>query len=175
MPCLSFDALPDTARLWIFPATRPLSAAEGERVLAETDAFIAGWTAHGVPLTAARDLRHDRFLMVAADEEAAGVSGCSIDALVRRMDRLGSTLGVALGVDLVEHGPVAYLDGAEINQVPRHRFAALAASGSVTLDTIVFDNTITRVGDVRSGRWERPAGDAWHRRAFFEVRSEELP
>ena len=100
MPCLPFDAMPDTARLWIFPATRPLSAAEGERVLAETDAFIAGWAAHGVPLTAARDLRHERFL-------------------------------------------------------------------SVTLDTIVFDNTITRVGDVRSGRWERPAADAWHGRAFF--------
>ena len=107
MPCLPFDAMPDTARLWIFPATRPLSAAEGERVLAETDAFIAGWAAHGVPLTAARDLRHERFLMVAADEAAAGVSGCSSDALVRRMDRLGS----ALGVDLVEHGPVAYRDG----------------------------------------------------------------
>ena len=47
MPCLPFDAMPDTARLWIFPATRPLSAPEAERVLAETDAFIAGWAAHG--------------------------------------------------------------------------------------------------------------------------------
>ena len=171
MPCLPFDAMPDTARLWIFPATRPLSAAERERVLAETDAFIAGWAAHGVPLTAARELRHERFLMVAADEAAAGVSGCSIDALVRRMDRLGS----ALGVDLVEHGPVAYRHGEEIHHVPRHRFAALAASGSVTPDTIVFDNTITSVGDMRSGRWERPAADAWHGRAFFDVRSEERP
>ena len=107
--------------------------------------------------------------MVAADEAAAGVSGCSIDALVRRMDRLGS----ALGVDLVEHGPVAYRDGGEIRHVPRHRFAALAASGSVTLDTIVFDNTITSVGDVRRGRWERPAAAAWHGRAFFGRPSEE--
>ena len=72
MPCLPFDAMPDTARVWIFPATRALSAAEGQRVLAETDAFIAGWAAHGVPLTAARDLRHERFLMVAADEAAEG-------------------------------------------------------------------------------------------------------
>ena len=87
------------------------------------------------------------------------------------MDRLGS----ALGVDLVEHGPVAYRHGGEIRHVPRHRFAALAASGSVTLDTIVFDNTITSVGDVRSGRWERPAADAWHGCAFFDVRSEERP
>lgn len=168
MPRRSFDAMPDTARLWIFPASRPLSSTESERVLAETDSFIDGWTAHGVPLTAARDLRHDRFLMVAADEAAAGVSGCSIDALVRRMDRLGS----ALGVDLVEHGPVAYRDdGGEIRHLPRHRFAELAAAGSLTLDTVVFDNTITRVGDVRSGRWELPAADAWHGRAFFEIGS----
>ena len=109
--------------------------------------------------------------MVAADEAAAGVSGCSIDALVRRMDRLGS----ALGVDLVDHGPVAYRDGGAIHQVPRHRFAALATSGSVKPDTIVFDNTITRVGDLRSGRWEGPAAGAWHGRAFFDVGSEERP
>jgi hypothetical protein len=171
MPSLPFDAMPDTARLWIFPAARSLSAAEGERLLAETDAFIAGWAAHGVPLTAARDLRLDRFLMVAADEEAAGVSGCSIDALVRRMDRLGS----ALGVDLLDHGPVVYRDGGVIRHVSRDGFAALAASATVTVDTVVFDNTITTVGDVRSGRWERPAADTWHARAFFDIRSEERP
>jgi hypothetical protein len=85
------------------------------------------------------------------------------------MDRLGS----ALGVDLVDHGPVAYRDGGEIRHVPRHRFAALAGSGRVTLDTIVFDNTVTSVGDVRSGRWERPAAGAWHGRAFFGITSEE--
>jgi len=28
---------------------------------------------------------------------------------------------------------------------------------------------------VRSGRWERPAADAWHGRAFFDVGSEERP
>jgi len=43
----------------------------------------------------------------------------------------------------------------------------------VTLDTIVFDNTVTSVGDVRSGRWERPAAGAWHGRAFFGITSEE--
>ena len=62
----------------------------------------------------------------------------------------------------------------EIRHVPRDRFAALAASGSVTLDTIVFDNTITRVGDVRSGRWigrcRRLA-----RPRLLRVRSEERP
>ena len=34
-------------------------------------------------------------------------------------------------------------------------------------DTTVFNNTLTSLGDVRAGRWEVPASDSWHARAFF--------
>ncbi len=163
MPRVDFDALPPDARLWIFPASRQLSDEEGRRVLAETDAFIAEWTAHGVPLRAAREIAHNQFILVGVDEQAAGVSGCSIDALVRRMAQLQT----AMGVELIENGPVLYREGQGIARISRDSFAELAASGSVDLDTRVFDNTVTKVGDVRSGRWEVRAGDAWHRRAFF--------
>lgn len=102
-------------------------------------------------------------MFVGVDEVAAGVSGCSIDALVRRMKLLQE----ALGVELVNNGPVVYREGESIARVPRERFAELAAEGTVNLDTLVFDNTLTRVGDVRAGRWEVRAADAWHARAFF--------
>jgi hypothetical protein len=163
MPRISFDQLPADARLWIFPAARQLSAEEKRRVLAEADAFIDQWTAHGVPLTAGRELRHDQFMLVGVDERAAGVSGCSVDALVRRMQQLES----ALGVELVNNGPVLYREGQAIERVSRDRFAELVASGTISLHTVVFDNTLTRVGDVRGGRWEVPAADSWHARAFF--------
>jgi hypothetical protein len=163
MARIPFDQLPPDARLWIFSAARRLSDEERQRVLAEVDAFIEQWAAHDTPLTAGRDLRHDRFVFVAVDERAAGVSGCSIDALVRRMEHLQS----ALGVELVNHAPVVYRDGQAIARVSRERFADLAAAGAVSLDTLVFDNTLTKVGDVRAGRWEVRAADAWHARAFF--------
>jgi hypothetical protein len=161
MPRVPFDQLPPDARLWIFPASRSLSEDERRRVLAEADAFIQQWTAHGVPLSAGRDLRHDQFVLVAVDERAAGVSGCSVDALVRQMDRLGRELGV----DLIDNAPVLYRDGETIKRVSRDQFAALASNGAVGLDTVVFDNTLTHVGDVR--RWEVRAADAWHARTFF--------
>ena len=63
MPRIPFDQLPSDARLWIFAAERPLSPSEKERVLEETDAFINQWMAHGVPLTAGRDLRHEQFVL----------------------------------------------------------------------------------------------------------------
>jgi hypothetical protein len=56
MPRISFEELPSDARLWIFAAERQLSSEESTVVLAETDAFIDQWTAHGVPLTAGREL-----------------------------------------------------------------------------------------------------------------------
>ena len=163
MPRLPFDRLPADARLWIFSASRRLSEEERRRVLDETDAFIEQWTAHGVPLAAGRELRHDRFVLVGVDEQAAGVSGCSVDALVRRMQQLQAVLGL----ELVDNEPVVYRDGHAIERVSRERFADLAAAGTVSLDTVVFDNTLTRVGDVRAGRWEVRAADAWHARAFF--------
>jgi len=163
MPHVPFDELPPDARLWIFPASRPLSQPEQRRLLAEADRFIDQWAAHGVPLSAASDIRHDQFLLIGVNERAAGASGCSVDALVRTMSQLERELGV----ELVEHGPVLYRSGERIERVSRDGFAALASRGDVNLDTVVFDNTLTRVGDIRDGRWEVRAADAWHARAFF--------
>ena len=163
MPRIAFDELPPDARLWIFAAERPLSPAEKARVLEETDGFINEWMAHGVPLSAARDLRHGQFVLVGVDERAAGVSGCSIDALVRRMQQLESVLGL----ELINNGPVLYREGDAVVRVSRDRFAELAAAGTVGPNTRVFDNTLTRVGDLLSGKWEVKAGDSWHARAFF--------
>jgi hypothetical protein len=163
VPKISFDELPPDARLWIFPASRPLTDEERRRVLAETDAFIDQWTAHGVPLSAGRDIRHGQFVLVGVNERAAGVSGCSIDALVRRMSQLESVLGV----DLTDNAPVLFRRDDRIERVPRDQFAELAAQGKVSPDTVVFDNTVQQVGDVRNGRWETKAADAWHARAFF--------
>ena len=163
MPRVTFDELPPDARVWIFAAERPLAGAERERVTGEVDAFIDQWTAHGVSLTAARDVRYDQFVFVAVDERAAGASGCSVDALVRRM----KGLQVELGVELVNHAPVLYRGGTGIARVSRERFADLAESGEVSSRTVVFDNTLTKVGQVRAGRWELPAGESWHGAAFF--------
>ena len=126
MPRIAFEQLPADARLWIFAAERPLSAIERSRVLDETDAFINQWMAHGVSLKAGRDLRHDQFMLVGVDERAAGVSGCSIDALVRRMQQLETVLGL----ELINNGPVLYREGGAVVRVSRDRFAQLAASGT---------------------------------------------
>ena len=163
MPHVEFDHISPKARLWIFAAERSLSDDERARVVEEVDAFIDQWVAHDVPLTSARDLRYDRFIFVAVDEREAGASGCSIDALGRRM----KALQVELGVELVDHSPVLYRDGAGISRVSRERFTDLIGAGKVDKKTVVFDNTVTTVGSVRDGRRELPAIESWHGAVFF--------
>jgi hypothetical protein len=163
VPRVDLAMLPDEARAWVFAAERPLAPVESGKLLAAVDAFLDEWKAHGSPLTCARDWRYDRFLIVAVDERSAPPSGCSIDALVRSLRGLEAELGLAL----LDHTPVWYRDDGEIRRVERAAFKSLAGRGAVGPETIVFDNTLTRLGQVRHGEWERPASHSWHRRAFF--------
>lgn len=158
MPRVDFDRLPDDARVWVFGAERALSPVERERLLAVVDAHLDRWAAHGQPLTGARDWRHDRFLIVGVDQQTAGASGCSIDALFRQLQGLERELGTSL----VGGGRVFWRTTAgEVRSADRGEFAERAARGEITPSTSVFDPTVTTLGDLRRG-FERPAGESWH-------------
>lgn len=162
---VSFAGLPDHARLWIFGVEAELSGQDEAEFLARVDAFLDAWAAHGASLTCGRDWVRNRFLMVAVDEGVEEPSGCSIDAFVSMLrDAQG-----ALGTRIVDNAAVWYLEGSSVRRATRAEFRALAESGAVTPETTVFDNTIIRLQDLRAGRWERPARDAWHARAFFRT------
>jgi hypothetical protein len=62
---------------------------------------------------------------------------------------------------------VLYRAGDQIARLDRGAFAERARRGEVAPDTIVFNNTLSRVADLENGRWEVPARDSWHGRAFF--------
>lgn len=164
MPRTSFDALPDHGRLWVFPASRTLSEVEERAVLAAVDDFLDSWKAHGAPLRSGRELRERRFLLVGVDVDAESPSGCSIDALVNRLRQLGSELGVTL----IDHAPVWYRKDGHIRTATRAQFRALAEEGSLTVEDPVFDTSLTRVDQARTGALERPARESWHGRAFFK-------
>jgi len=159
---IPFSSLPADARLWIFAAERPLAPAEQDRLLAVVDDFLDQWKAHGHPLAGGRDLRYGQFLLVAVDESQEGASGCSIDSMTRSL----SELERHLGVELVNHGPVLYRSAEGVARTTRPAFGDRVKTGEITPDTIVFNNTLTRVGDL-ADQWEVPARASWHGKAFF--------
>lgn len=162
MSTVDFPSLPADARVWVFAASRPLSAEEAASLLEHTDRFVGTWLAHGSPVVGARDWRHGRFLVVGADERATGVSGCSIDSLFHALREVEREIGAGF----LDRSGVWFrgADG-EVRSASRVEFRALADAGEVTEDTIVFDNTVSTVGELRD-RWEVPARDTWLGRTF---------
>ena len=160
-----FERLPDEARLWVFASERLLTGRERAALLARVDDFLSRWKAHGAPLAAGRAWLYDRFLAVAVDERVTPPSGCSIDALVRMIRELEAEIGCRL----VDNTPVYYRSPAGVERVTRGGFRKLADAGEVTPDTLVFNNTITRLEEFRGGKWEGPARHSWQGRAFFRV------
>lgn len=160
------EGFPGSARVWIFGAERTLDALEAGELLEAVDRFLSQWAAHGVPLRAARALCYRRFLIVGADTRSSFPSGCSIDALVRMLRGMEDRLEVRF----LGNEAVWYRDGEKsIRRASRPEFRALARSGEVTAASVVFDNSITQLAELRDGLWEGPAGERWHA-AFFERR-----
>ena len=110
---MTFEELPDHARLWVHTADRELTAAEQAGVLKDLAEFLGGWAAHGAALTAAGMLLHDRVLAVGLDEQRAGATGCSIDKLVGFVRAQGE----ALGVDWFDRHQVLWRQPGELSLI----------------------------------------------------------
>jgi hypothetical protein len=107
---------------------------------------------------------HDRFVVIGVDESAVGLSGCSIDSMVRNLQDFERITGLDFPGTASQ---VFYRDGTGVIQcVDRPGFANLAKQGTVDEHTIVFNNVISSVGEFRAGRWEVPVSDSWHMQAF---------
>lgn len=153
-----FDEFPDSARVWVYGVDRDMAKRSQSVLLEEVDNYLTQWTAHGEPLSAARDWRDDHFLTIAVDQKHAGASGCSIDELFRTLKAVEGKLGAVI----VTSGLIFFRDkDRHIRSVTRDEFSELGAAGEVSGDTEVFDPSVTTLGEWRS-RFASRAADSWH-------------
>jgi hypothetical protein len=150
---VNIEQLSNDAHVWIFGISPSLDGKKAEVLLRQVDGFLEEWAAHGVPIKGARDLRDGSFLILAADDQREK-SGCSIDRMFGTLRRLEGELGVKI----LDSDRVFFRGDDGVAAVSRCDFRSAA-----THDTQVFDVTAERLGDVRSGAWERRAADSWHR------------
>ncbi|GAB3301437.1 hypothetical protein [Hymenobacter tenuis] len=161
-----FSQLPDSARLWIYQAERPLTEAEVTALQPALRQFAADWTSHGRTLAASAEIRHQQFLVIGLDEAVADASGCSIDASVRFVREVEQHLGV----HLLEKAKLAFLMNDEVKLLDRLELRAAVAAGTLLPETPYFDNTIGTVGQLRTA-WPAPASSTWLAKYFKVVAS----
>jgi hypothetical protein len=154
MPRIELSSLPDDAQTWVFGISPALNERQSAQLLAAIDSFLAEWAAHGHPIHAGRDLVEGAFLVIAVDQ-AAETSGCSIDRMFGTLQGLERQLGVSI----LDSARVFFRHGdGRPDAMARAEFREKADR-----HTHVFDTTVSRLGAVRSGSWEKTAEESWHR------------
>jgi hypothetical protein len=153
-----FETLPSHSRLWIFQSNK-LFTQEQKQILSDgLLAFTDSWTAHGAPMKASFELPYDHFIILAADEQSASASGCSIDDSVRTI----KALGVKAGLDFFDRKSVAFLKNNGIELIPLSDLKKEAASGRWGEQSHTVNTLVASKEDL-SG-WIVPAGQTWLKR-----------
>jgi hypothetical protein len=149
--------LPGHARVWIYQANRFLNESESKQIDEAIQAFIDRWSSHGQQMDASAAIMNDRLVVIAADEAQAAASGCGIDKSVQWMKELGSLMGI----DFFQRTQVLFYENEELKEAPLHQFWAMRKAGLVGDDTLIFDNTVKNLAELRSS-WKVPFSRSWH-------------
>jgi hypothetical protein len=159
MSLSAFTALPDDARLWLLALAQPTETA---LLAPELDALFGRWHHKGIHYHAAWTLLEQRILAVAEPTLAAQPSGCAIDGMLRGVHQISARLGLAL-----EDPQAVLVRLAEgLRTIPRAELEVRLAEGSLDGATPVLDLALLTLGDLRSGRLERPLASTWIGRKY---------
>ncbi len=156
---LQFDILPEHSRIWIYQASRAFNSREVSIISDELSAFTSGWAAHGVPLRSSFDIRFNQFVILAADENVQEASGCSIDDSVRKVKELEQVIGV----NLFDRKCIAFLKDKDVITLSMNDLKDEYNKGVWHGGTLVFNNVITKKGELNAG-WLIPAETTWLKR-----------
>ncbi len=158
---ITFEQMPDQARLWIYQAERKLDQEEVKLVQEGAKNFLNKWRAHGQDLKSSFKIEYNRFLVISVDESFSQASGCSIDASVHLIKGLESKLGISF----MTTNQVAFLQDEEINLYPFNQLKTQVKDAVISPNTLVFDNTVRNVAEFKS-RWLQKSQNTWVKRYF---------
>jgi hypothetical protein len=156
-----FDNLPEESRIWIYQSNKKFSDEEVSEIEKLLEEFLNNWSAHGSALEASFTIKYNRFIIIAINQEVHQATGCSIDSSVAFIQSLEQKYSV----DLLDKMNVSFKQGEFITYKPLLDFKKLAKDRSVSENTIVFNNLVNTIAEMKES-WEVPASDSWHSRFF---------
>ena len=120
------------------------------------EAFVRDWKSHGTPVKGYANLFYGQFIVLMADENAAGVSGCSTDSSVHLIKEIEKQFGVNLFDRLV----LAFRVKDKVQMVPLSQLPHALTNGNIDGETLYFDNTVQTKAELES-KWLIPLKDSW--------------
>lgn len=156
-------SLPDDARLWLL-ALDPAPDAGAQAQLAENmDALMGEWRHKGVQYEGAWTLLEGRILVLAEPTMTTAPSGCAIDGMMRKVNRL--TAGLSLAILDPATTVLARLGGS-LRAIPKTELEARLADGTLDATTPIVDLSLFLLGDLKAGKLEKPLARTWIARKY---------
>ena len=150
-----------SSKLWIYQADRLLSPAEEQEIQKEVQQFVDQWKAHGAALQAQCRIEKSLFLIIEVDESFQEATGCSIDASVHFIKKIGADHSV----DFFNRQNIAYLKEDKLLLASMLDFAKMAKDGDISPSTWVYDTSLSS-GSQMAEKWPVQIQNSWHKRYF---------
>jgi hypothetical protein len=145
-----------SSRVWIYQCIRLLTMSEALALEPQLEAFVAAWQTHGTPVKGFANLLFGQFIVIMADETAAGVSGCSTDSSVRLIKQVEEQFKI----DLFNRQNLAFLVKDKIQLLPLAQLQYGFDNGFLSQDTLYFNNLVANKGEMLE-KWIIPIKDSW--------------
>lgn len=148
--------LPENSKVWIYQSNRPFNEQEVLEINEQLLQFYQQWHVHGKSVSGWAGLMYNQFIVFVADETNMIISGCSQDTT----HRLLKSLEKQYQVQLFDRLTLTFLKDEKIEMLPFQQLDYALEKSFVSLDTLVFDNTVDELSQL-SSKWLVPLKDSW--------------
>jgi hypothetical protein len=150
------ESFSPNSRVWIYQCSRLFSMSEAFEVEDMLNDFTGKWLSHGTPVKGAGYLFFGQFIILMADEEATGVSGCSTDSSVRLIKEIEQRYKV----NMFDRTTLAFVVKDKIQLLPLSQLQYGVDNGFISGDTVYFNNLVQTKEELEN-KWMIALRDSW--------------
>lgn len=151
-----FNSLPETAKIWVFPASRKFYAQELPEIIAKIEQFLTEWKNENQPISAAYMIKYDRFIIITADDTELSLGLEAQDSLATFIQSLENNYEIIL-MDRIN---VCYKQGEFVQYKTLPEFKKMIKDKGVSQNTMVFNAMINLKEELEFG-FEINIMDSW--------------
>ena len=152
------------SRIWVYQSNRLFTMSEALQIEDLLLAFSETWQTHGAKVKAYANLFFGQFIILMADETAAGVSGCSTDSSVRLVKEIEKLFQV----NMFDRQLLAFVIKEKIQMLPLSQLAYAIENGFVDADTLYFNNLVNTKKELEEN-WMIPVRESWLAKRYLKV------
>jgi hypothetical protein len=150
------DNFHPASKVWVYQCNRIFSLGEALDIEQILEEFTTNWKSHGTPVKGAGYLFFGQFIVLMADETAAGVSGCSTDSSVRIIKDIEERFKV----NMFDRTTLAFIIKDKIQLLPLSQLSYAVENNFVTADTLFFNNMVQTKEELEKS-WIVAVKDSW--------------